>query len=78
MRADELNATHIGQRIRFKLDGSLVEDILAGVSHQASIINDSAMYQAHPTYITGCRSTCITLLYFGSPQVPADLKVEIP
>lgn len=77
MKAIELNGSHVGKVVRFKLDGSLVEDVLAGISHQADIINDSDVFQEHPTYVTGRRSTRITLLYFGSPQVPFDLKVEI-
>jgi hypothetical protein len=74
MKAADLNGTHIGQAISIKLDEASLTDVLAEITHQASLIDDRKMDGAE-NWVQGRRHTHLRFMRLGSMSIDPESVV---
>ncbi|MEQ4566228.1 hypothetical protein [Paenarthrobacter sp. CAP02] len=75
--AANLNRTHLGRIIRFVQGDAIFQDTLAGISHEADVIEEPNYFQEVPDYALGRITTIVRLARAGSVHVAGSQPVEL-
>lgn len=74
--AARLDRTNLGMVIRFTLGDAAFQDTLAGISHEADLIEERKLNQEVPDYMLGRVTTILRLAHAGSVHVAGKQEVE--
>jgi hypothetical protein len=75
VKLKELNATHIGSEIRVDIVGGGVTGLLAAVSHEVDVIDESTWHEHR--LALGRRNTIITIAGWGARSCDPEWECEV-
>ena len=77
IKAADLNRGHLGMTISMQMGDATFADTLAGVSHEADLIEERRYNQEVPDYMLGRITTILRLAHGGSVHVSGIQEVEL-
>jgi hypothetical protein len=77
IKAADLNRGHLGLTIQMRMEDATFRDTLAGVSHEADLVEERRFNQEVPDYMLGRITTTLRLAHGGSVHVSGNQEVEL-
>ncbi|MFI2563062.1 hypothetical protein [Paenarthrobacter sp. NPDC018779] len=77
LNAADLNRTHLGLMVQIETNNLFYRDMLAGVSHEAELVEERKMFDEVPEFILGRIRTELRLAHTGTVNVAGNASIHI-